>query len=98
ELPALPDALHAELWVSQQLGVLASAAPDEAAFTRALADLITYLAAVRTPGAAVFLAALAAIGPPVHRPHAAKALARPIAPGEAGSVASPEWVRWLGSV
>ncbi len=86
ELPALPDALHAELWVSQQLGVLESAAPDEAAFTRAVNDLAAHLATVRTPGAATFQAVLTALLQP---PPSTRAEPDP---------ALPEWLAMVGAV
>jgi hypothetical protein len=63
ELPGQPDTLHAELWVSRQLGVLESAAPDAAAYEAAVSDLAAHLAgALPAPGPAAFLAVLAAYG------------------------------------
>jgi hypothetical protein len=64
ELTALPGPLQAELWTSQQLGVLESAAPHEEGYRRAAGDLVQYLGGAGTPGAALLLRAIAVLGPP----------------------------------
>lgn len=92
ELTALAGPLEAELWTSTQLGVLERAAPDERAHRRALADLVGYFRSDRSPGARLFLRALAAIGPRELRADAARAAGGP--PGGPG----PAWVPALGRV
>ncbi|RFU38157.1 hypothetical protein DZF91_29175, partial [Actinomadura logoneensis] len=49
ELPALPGALPAEVWVSAQLGTLEAAAPHAEGRRAALGDLVTCLRAAGTP-------------------------------------------------
>lgn len=92
ELPALPGALQAEVWISAQLGALESAAPHAEGRRAALADLITVLRAAATPGTQTFLRGLAAIGP---------AGARRVAAGaarEMGELPEPPWAGALGAV
>ncbi|GLZ10789.1 hypothetical protein Acsp04_10240 [Actinomadura sp. NBRC 104425] len=95
ELPGLPDALRAEVWTSAQLGTLEAAAPNAAARRAALADLITVLGSAGTPGARLFLRALAAVGPAEARPAAARAARRAPRTPEGGE---PPWARRLGRV
>ncbi|HXA61619.1 MAG TPA: hypothetical protein VNW94_20925 [Streptosporangiaceae bacterium] len=92
ELTALPDALRAELWTSQQLGVLEAAAPDPRGYRRALADLILVLREAATPEAYTFLRVLAAIGPDEVRADAAR-----VADDLPGAQA-PAWTRQAGQV
>lgn len=92
ELPGLPGALHAELWVSAQLGALEAAAPSTAARRAALADLVQTLYAAATPGARAFLLAMAQIGPVVARRAAGKAAAA------LPAVPAPDWAGRFGRV
>ena len=92
ELLTLPGPLQAELWTSAHLGVLERAAPDERTHRRALADLVGYFQRSSTPGARVFLRAVAAIGPQELRADAARA-----ADGPADG-AEPAWLPALGRV
>jgi hypothetical protein len=92
ELLALPGALQAELWASQQLGVLDSAAPHALGHRTALSDLVQYLLDTATPSAALFLRCCAAIGPAWLRRGAARAAA------EIGPAGLPGWAEELGRV
>jgi hypothetical protein len=92
ELLALAGPLQAELWISQQLGVLQSSAPHAEGHRRALSDLVQYLRDAATPGAALFLRASAAIGPVWLRKGAARAA------DEIGMAGLPAWATELGRV
>lgn len=92
ELLALPGPLQVELWTSQQLGVLESAAPHPEGHRRALSDLVGYLRAAATPGAALFLLGAAALGPAWLRKGAARAA------DEIGTSGLPDWAAELGRV
>ncbi|WP_146778698.1 hypothetical protein [Actinomadura craniellae] len=96
ELPGLPGALQAELWVSAQLGALESAAPHAEGFRVALADLAGRLDAAGSPGARLFLRVLAAIGPRPLRPLAGRLAGEGTEPGWAGELgqvtAGPAWL------
>ncbi|QXJ26340.1 hypothetical protein AGRA3207_001083 [Actinomadura graeca] len=91
-LPALPDALRAEVWTSERLGTLEAAAPHARARRAALGDLVVRLRAAATPGARAFLRALAAIGPPETRRAAGRAA------DALGGVPPAPWEASLGRV
>ncbi|WP_067457427.1 hypothetical protein [Actinomadura macra] len=91
-LPALPDALRAEVWTSARLGTLEAAAPHAQGRRAALGDLITCLRAAATPGTRAFLRALAAIGPREGRRAAGRAA------DALGGVEPAPWEGALGRV
>ncbi|WP_026414607.1 hypothetical protein [Actinomadura oligospora] len=91
ELPGLPAALPAEVWVSAQLGTLEAAAPHAEGRRAALGDLVTSLRAAGTPGARTFLRGLAAIGPAEVRKIAASA-------ADGMRAEEPSWAGDLGAV
>lgn len=92
ELLGLPGPLQAELWASQQLGVLDSAAPHALGHRSALSDLVQYLRDTGTPSAALFLRCCAAVGPVWLRQGAARAAE------EIGPAGLPGWAALLGRV
>ncbi|MQY09387.1 hypothetical protein [Actinomadura macrotermitis] len=91
QLPALPGALQAEVWLSAQLGTLEASAPHAEGRRAALGDLVTTLRTAGTPGARLFLRGLAAIGPAEVRRVAGKAADQIDAP-------LPDWAGDLGAV
>jgi len=86
-----PDALHAEIWVSTQLGELRTAAPHALGHGAALRDLLRVLHRARSPGARTFLRVFSVIGPVALRAEASRRLG---APGQD----EPAWVARLGHV
>ncbi|MBW8485631.1 hypothetical protein [Actinomadura parmotrematis] len=91
ELPGLPGALQAEVWLSAQLGTLEASAPHAEGHRAALGDLVSTLRAAGTPGARLFLRGLAAIGPDEVRRVAAGA-------ADEMDAALPAWAGDLGAV